>query len=166
MKQNGFGQPPFPVEILARKSWAAYLMTTCGWGVLLVLIGMAVLASRSIGISLIASCFLAIYVYAILLLRSYSLYCDGDGVWVQSGVLPWKKGVYGVKWCDLDAAVYHQGFSSWLLRSYTIQLRHRFTKSAEILLTHMSCGDKAVARINELHLLMLGRVRADADFDG
>lgn len=42
-------------------------------------------------------------------LRAVHLYCGDVGVWVYSGVLPWNKGVAGVKWRNLDEAVYFQG---------------------------------------------------------
>lgn len=53
-------------------------------------------------------------------------------IWVYSGVLPWSKGVAGIKWRDLDEAVYFQGPVSGALRSYCLRIGHRFTKSSEI----------------------------------
>ncbi|MBW8901775.1 MAG: hypothetical protein JF619_27520, partial [Massilia sp.] len=57
--------------------------------------------------------------YRLLELRSVQLYYDEVGVWVVAGILPWKKGVTGVKWRDMDEATFVQGFWSWLTRSYT-----------------------------------------------
>ena len=65
--------------------------------------------------------------YRWLVVRSVMLYYDDVGVWVVSGVLPWNKGVHGVKWRDMDEASYINGFVSWVTRSYTVRIGHRFT---------------------------------------
>jgi hypothetical protein len=83
------------------------------------------------------------------------IYYDDAGVWLYSGVLPWARGVRGVKWRDMDEAVYVQSFRSWLLRSWTIRVGHRFTKGSEILLAHMARGREAVTLINERHQQMI-----------
>ncbi len=88
--------------------------------------------------------------YQFMLLRSVQLYYDDVGVWVYSGILPWKKGVAGVKWRDMDEAIFEQGFWSWVTRSYTIRIGHRFTKSSEIRLTNIA-GKDAVGILNGLH---------------
>ena len=38
-------------------------------------------------------------------------------------------------WRDMDEATFEQGFWSWLTRSYTVRIGHRFTKGSEIRLT-------------------------------
>jgi hypothetical protein len=86
--------------------------------------------------------------YRLLELRSVQLYYDDVGVWVVSGILPWKKGVTGVKWRDMDEATFVQGFWNWLTRSYTVRIGHRFTKSSEIVLTNIARGKDAVTTIN------------------
>jgi hypothetical protein len=57
----------------------------------------------------------------------------------------------GVKWRDVEDAVYFPNFLSWLLKSYTVRIGHRFTKSSEIVLPHIAYGHKAVMHINEFH---------------
>ncbi len=86
--------------------------------------------------------------YRLLMLRSVQLYYDDVGVWVFSGVLPWKKGVTGVKWRDMDEATFVQGFWSWITRSYTVRIGHRFTKASEIVLTNIAGGKDAVGTLN------------------
>lgn len=86
--------------------------------------------------------------YRFLLLRSVQLYYDDIGVWAYSGILPWKKGVTGVKWRDMDEATFEPGFWSWITRSYTIRIRHRFTKSSEIVLTNIANGKAAVGQLS------------------
>jgi hypothetical protein len=86
--------------------------------------------------------------YRLLLLRSVQLYYDDVGVWVHSGILPWKKGISGVKWRDMDEATFVTGFWSWITRSYTIRLGHRYTKSSEIVLTNIARGKDVVATLN------------------
>ena len=98
--------------------------------------------------------------YRFLLLRSVQLYYDDVGVWVFSGVLPWKKGVAGVKWRDMDEATFEQGFWSWITGSYTIRIGHRFTKASEIRLTSIARGKDAVATLNahQQALIREGRI--------
>lgn len=136
---------------LSRKSWTAYV-----WTVLLTLLALAVTMpgtwKHGWAVSLTCGAIIGlIAAYSILSLRSVHLYCDGVGVWVHSGVLPWNKGVVGVKWRDLDDAVYYQGPLSWALRSYRLRIGHRFTKSSEIILTKMWLGHEAVMAINSRH---------------
>ncbi len=83
------------------------------------------------------------------------LYYDEVGVWVYSGVLPWKKGIAGVKWRDMDDASFEQGFWSWVTRSYTIRIGHRFTKSSEIVLSNIGNGKNAVGTLNAQQQLMI-----------
>ena len=93
--------------------------------------------------------------YRFLLVRSVVLYYDDVGVWVAFGVLPWKKGVLGVKWRDMDEATFTQGFWSWATRSYTIRIGHRYTKASEMLLTEIGGGKKAIGIINAKHQAMI-----------
>lgn len=86
--------------------------------------------------------------YRLLLLRSVQLYYDDVGVWVFQGILPWKKGVTGVKWRDMDEATFEQGFWSWMTGSYTIRIGHRFTKSSEIVQSHIGGGKRVVETLN------------------
>ncbi|GGX74549.1 hypothetical protein GJV26_14545 [Massilia dura] len=93
--------------------------------------------------------------YRMLLIRSVQLYYDDVGVWLYSGILPWSRGVRGVKWRDMDEAVYVQSLRSWLSRSWTIRVGHRFTKANTIVLSDMARGREAVTIINERHQQMI-----------
>lgn len=93
--------------------------------------------------------------YRVLVIRSVRLYYDDVGVWLYSGILPWSKGVTGVKWRDMDEATFVQNFWSWASRSYSIRIGHRFTKSSEIILTGMARGKDAVAALNARHQEMI-----------
>lgn len=89
--------------------------------------------------------------YRIASTRSVVLYYDDAGVWVHSGVMPWSRGVHGVKWRDMDEAAYERSFWSWLTRSWTVQVSHRYTRANEILLTHIAGGKNAVMLLNARH---------------
>jgi hypothetical protein len=144
---------------LGGKSWTAYVRPVVTSAVLLlVLVPLASMAAMTAGVVafLVLAAFLA---YQCLLLRSFYLYIDDLGVWVFSGILPWNKGIAGVKWRDLDEAVYVQSMTSWLFKSYTIRIGHRYTKTSEILLDHWVQGDQAVLAINIQHAEL---VRANA----
>lgn len=110
--------------------------------------------ARHIGITvsvLVLLFALATFVYKILFLKSVRLYTDETGVWLYRGILPWSRGYRGVKWRDIEDAMYYTGFFSWMLRSYTVRIGHRFTKKSEIIVSHLAKGNKAVEHINQLH---------------
>lgn len=134
--------------LLCGKSWTAYLGTL----LLALLLFGALLPLSFRWNELAAAAVLAgsalIVGYRVLLIRSYQLYYDDVGVWLSSGILPWSKGVAGVKWRDMDEATFVQNFRSWLFKSYTIRIGHRFTKSSEIVLTSMARGKDAVLALN------------------
>ena len=143
-------------NVVGVKSWLAYL------GVFIlaaVLFGLVLPLTFTYGNEIAAGVVMAVSVlvvgYRFLLLRSVQLYYDDVGVWVFSGILPWKKGVAGVKWRDMDEATFEQGFWSWISRSYTIRIGHRFTKASEIRLTDIAGGKDAVATLNTRHQAMI-----------
>lgn len=158
MEQDNQQVMPAEISSLGGKSWTAYVRVTLIALVLFVISGAAWGVSVMAGV-IVSLPSLAFVVYQVLLIKSYHLYFNDVGVWVFSGVLPWNKGVAGVKWRDLDEAVYVQSMGSWLFKSYSIRIGHRFTKSSEVLLTHWARGHEAVMTINQQHQDM---VRAGA----
>jgi hypothetical protein len=138
-------------HVIGVKSWLAYVgLAVLAALLFLVLLPLAFLWNEiAAGVVLVVSALLVGYRF--LLLRSVQLYYDDVGVWVYSGVLPWKKGVTGVKWRDMDEATFVQGFWSWIARSYTVRIGHRFTKDSEIVLTNIAGGKEAVATLNGHH---------------
>lgn len=134
--------------LLCGKSWTAYIglfiaaLIIFGGLMPLAFLWMppAALVVLALGVLIIG--------YRWLVIRSYRLYYDDVGVWAYSGVLPWKKGVSGVKWRDMDEATFETGFWSWLFKSYSVRIGHRFTKSSEIFLTGMARGKDAVGVLN------------------
>lgn len=133
-----------------RLSWLAYLRP--------VVIGLVVLALGFIlGSAHVAFIFVggalafAVAAYKILVVRSVVLFVDDQGVWVYSGILPWSKGVGGVRWRDVEDASYTPGFIGWALKTYKIRVGHRFTRGNEIVLPWVRQGDRAAAQINALH---------------
>ena len=148
-------------QVIGRKSWLAYF----GVAVLAALLlgGVLPLAflwneTAALGVLLGSG---ALLFYRVALLRSVQLYVDDAGVWVHAGVLPWKKGVTGVKWRDVDEATYAQGFWSWLTRSYMVRVGHRYTRTNEIVLTNIGGGKQAVATINARHQALVRSGLAD-----
>lgn len=139
------------ISSLGGKSWTAYIGLALLSLLILIPIALASWSSSWLLGLIVSSVVLAYIAYQILLTRSYNIYHDDIGIWVYSGILPWDKGVIGVKWRDLDEAVYFQTFWSWLFKSYSIRIGHRFTKSSEIFLTHMHKGDDTAMKINGLH---------------
>lgn len=97
-------------------------------------------------------------VYSVRLTNSVRLFTDENGVWLQTGVFPWEKGLTGVQWRDLGQAGYTQEFFSWALRSYDVRVSHRFTAGAELYLRNVHCGNLAVEHINAVMAQLQGRV--------
>lgn len=93
--------------------------------------------------------------YRFLLVRSVQLYYDDIGVWVVSGILPWTRGVAGVKWRDMMEASYAGGFFAWVTRSYTVHIGHRFDRGSSIVLHQIARGREAVETVNALHQQMI-----------
>lgn len=159
MDQDNSATIPSEINSLGGKAWTAYVrVALVGLALFLIATPFAWSISHIAGIVVVLAS-LALVIYQVLVLKSFHLYFDEAGVWVYSGVLPWNKGVAGVKWRDLDEAVYFQSIGSWLFKSYSIRIGHRFTKSSEILLSHWACGNEAVTEINEQHQAL---VRAGA----
>jgi hypothetical protein len=140
--------------LLCRKAWTAYVGITLFAVVMLFMLRLAFVYSElaAAGVLIVSA---LIVIYRVMVIRSVQLYYDDVGVWLYSGVLPWAKGVQGVKWRDMDEATFVQSFWSWLLRSYTIRIGHRFTKSSEIVLSHMARGKDAVALANARHQALI-----------
>lgn len=90
-------------------------------------------------------------VYQMLYIRSVRLYTDESGVWLSQGVFPWQTGFVGVKWRDVDGALFRKHFISWLCRSYVVQVGHRYTKDNELVVIHVGKGDRFVEHVNQEH---------------
>ncbi len=136
---------------LCKKSWSAYFGTFIR-GLIITALFIGALYWKNtlwIPITVIWLVAMMLIIYRWWLISSFRLYYDDIGVWLYSGILPWRRGVQGVKWRDLDEAVFTNSFNSWLTQSYTIVIRHRFTKESEILVTQMANGKQAVAIINQ-----------------
>lgn len=143
-------------HVVGVKSWIAYLGV---FALAAVLFGVVLPLTFSYGNEIAAAIVLALSAaivgYRFMVLRSVQLYYDDVGVWMFSGVLPWKKGLAGVKWRDMDEATFEQGFWSWITRSYTIRVGHRFTKASEIRLTNIAGGKDAVGTLNAKQQAMI-----------
>lgn len=151
MEQEILAGNPSEVKNLGGKSWTAYI-----WLILLTLIILLPITLASWGSSwllgiIVTALVFAFIAYQVLLTQSYNIYYDDIGIWVYSGILPWSKGVSGVKWRDLDETAYFPTFWSWLFKSYSIRIGHRFTKTSEIFLTHMHMGHDTAMEINGRH---------------
>ena len=141
-------------QTLSNKAWTAYVRPSIIAIVFFSITQFSLFSMQSFSLffSLFFSVISLLYiVYNVLMIRSFELYVNDNGVWLYRGIFPWNKRVSGVKWRDLEGAGYYTGFMSWALKSYTIKISHRFTKGNEILLTHMKLGDKAVFAINSRH---------------
>ena len=154
MEQDNASTPSVHAHVVGTKSWIAY----CGTLVLGALLFFVLLPAAFLWNEIAAGVVLVVSALVVgyrLLLRSVQLYYDDVGVWAFAGVLPWKKGVTGVKWRDMQEATYVPGFWSWITGSYTVRIGHRFTKSGEIVLTNIARGKAAVATLNSYQQALL-----------
>jgi hypothetical protein len=148
MEEDNAAKPSANAHVVGVKSWIAYLGTMLLAALLFFgLLPLAFMWNEiAAGVVFVLSAVLI--GYRLLLLRSVQLYYDDVGVWTYSGLLPWKKGVSGVKWRDMDEATFSPGFWSWVTGSYTVRIGHRFTKENEIVLTNIARGKAAVTTLN------------------
>lgn len=136
-------------EVVGVKSWLAYAnVAALATALLFSGLLLAAFLRKPLAAAVVLVILALLVGYRFLLVRSVKLYCDDAGVWVYSGILPWKKGVTGVKWRDMDEASFVNGFWSWATGSYTVRIGHRFTKESEIVLTNIARGKHVVAAIN------------------
>ncbi len=160
MDQDTASQVPAAAIVVGVKSWVAYFGTLLLAALLFFgLLPLAFMWNEiAAGVVFLGSA--VVIGYRLLLLRSVQLYYDEVGVWAYSGILPWKKGVSGVKWRDMDEATFEPGFWSWVTSSYTVRIGHRFTKANEIVLTNIARGKAAVATLNayQQELLRTNRI--------
>lgn len=133
-----------------RLSWLAYVRPIVMFGIMLCLAFLLGAIHVAVIYAGIAAA-IAVLVYKVLFIRSVVLFMNDEGIWVYSGVLPWSKGVGGVRWRDVEDARYVPGFLGWALRSYTVRVGHRFTRGHEIVLPNVQNGNRAVEQINALH---------------
>ena len=156
--------------LVFRLSWVAYVRET--WAFVIRLIVCAIAASVLSwaldrfaqtqtqawlpALGLLAA--IAWTVYSVMLTSSVRLFTDENGVWMQSGVFPWEKGVTGVQWRDLGQAGFTQGFSGWALGSYDVRVSHRFTAATELYVRNLHRGNLAVEHINGIMARLQGRV--------
>jgi hypothetical protein len=150
MDQENTNATATNVVELGGKSWTAYIWTGI-FTIVLVILASMFLYANIIGGLIVSSVFTIGIVLRICSIRSHRLYMDDIGVWRSSGFLPWTKGTGGVKWRDLDEAVFYKSLFSWMFKSYSIRIGHRFTKDSEVFLDHWNRGDKAVMAINARH---------------
>lgn len=165
--EQGRGGSPF---LVFRLSWVAYVreglaflvrFLLCGGGATLIALGLDRYAHMHTEAWLPVLGFLAAVawtVYSVMLTNSVRLFTDENGVWMQSGIFPWEKGVTGVQWRDLGQAGYTQGFVSWALRSYDVRISHRFTTGSELYLRNVHRGNLAVEHINSVMAQLQGRI--------
>ena len=136
-----FGNNPV---ILAKKSITAYFVPIGIWFIVWV-----IALSISVLLGLLV---LVIGIAIVMQIKSYTLFVDEDGVWVFSGIFPWNKGIYGVKWRDFGEATYFLNSISWMLNSYTIKISNKYKQEDEIVLKDMHNGNIAVSQINEMFM--------------
>lgn len=89
-------------------------------------------------------------IYTVAEIRSVKLFTDESGVWLYKGVFPWQTGFIGAKWADIGSAGYRTGFVSWALRSYRVEVEHRFTLTTELSVRHLKYGNLAAEHINQI----------------
>ena len=148
---NGGGVQEGGVHVVGVKSWLSYAATALIAALLFfVALPFAFRWGDEVAGAVLALSALLV-VFRLASTRSVVLYYDDAGVWVYAGVLPWSRGVVGVKWRDMDEAAYEKSFWSWVTRAWTVSVSHRYTRANVILLTHIAGGKAAAARINARH---------------
>ena len=160
--EDNASSPPASARVVGVKSWLAYSGTLLLAALLFfVALPLTFTYANDIAAGVVFVVSALLVGYRLLQLRSVQLYYDEVGVWVYSGVLPWKKGVTGVKWRDMDEATFVPGFWSWATRSYTVRIGHRYTKGSEIVLTNIARGKAAAETLNAYQQELIRRSEID-----
>jgi len=141
----------FDFKSLGKKSWTAYVKIFFWCTVLLVICVPMVWSFSKLFGAIVLFIVLSVGVYKALVLKSYELHVDEDGVWIYSGVLPWTQGAVGVKWRDLGEVLTSRSFGSWVSKSCSIYLGHRFKESDAVFVEHWDMGQEAAAEIYRRH---------------
>ncbi|WDL74629.1 hypothetical protein IP360_07325 [Helicobacter winghamensis] len=82
-----------------------------------------------------------------LSLRAQYVFMNERGVWFHRGIFPWTKGVNGIIWNDCGGAMFQQGFWSYLLKTYTVFITHKYTESAQIAVSNIYNGKEFCAEV-------------------
>ena len=134
--------------IIGRKSWVTYIgasTKTILYLIIFYLIFYIIDNNTSIDIhrnieigvfSFVVICL----VYRFLILRSYKVRVNEEGIWVHYGIFPWAKGGDGIRFQDVDMAKYFPNFFSWCTNSYKIVVQHKFTNSTDFSVTDIWRG--------------------------
>jgi hypothetical protein len=137
-------------KVIGKKAWPAYLAAVIA-SLLFMLVALFFFFVERWSLGVITFSFaIAFGVLRFYSLKSYQIVVNKEGVWIFSGIFPWTKGYTGVKWGDLDEALFYQSFMGWLTKSYTVLLTHRFTKTTEIKMSETERGDEVVSLINKV----------------
>ncbi len=154
-------------QMVWKKSWVAYVASAVFWLFCFAIfsaIGFAVVyfmdvADRKavmIKVMVVLGVIIFLrFILSILSIKSYRLFCTDEGVVLTYGIFPWTKTVNSIRWRDLDAATYYLSAISWISKSYSVTLRHRYTQEIAVAMVDVANGDKAVTMINELHTEIL-----------
>lgn len=138
-------------ELVYRISWVAYIRPVLTFIIVLMVI-LAFYDARDSVISaatyLLMAVSVSLLVMRLIYLSTMRLVINDDGVYFYRGIFPWTKGMTGTLWRDVADAAYYTGFISWAFNSYGICVRHRFTKTSEIVIPCVREGNKAVMEIN------------------
>lgn len=92
----------------------------------------------------------AVLWYCIAMLRSIRVFADPAGVWKSSGVFPWQKGFYGVRWADIGKAGVNVGFVGWATGCYRVELTNRYTGAVEMTIESVRGGNQLAIEINHV----------------
>jgi hypothetical protein len=138
--------------ILSRKSWVPYIRLLAKY------LAIECIGSIALGLAHFRPAWQVFTVLLNLLLLckvfelfSCQLYYDRQGIWFQSGFLPWDKGLVGIDWVDTQGCLCSVGLRSWLSRSSQIVVNHRFSDRRKLVLNDMTNGRNTCITINALH---------------
>lgn len=85
------------------------------------------------------------FAYQFTLLRVRVLYLDDRGLWMKEGILPWRKGIYGLEWRDFgDVSFHNDGIWNWIFKTGTIAAFNRY-KNGYSLHFHFTQNPNEVA---------------------
>ena len=134
--------------IIGKVSWTRYLRILAIYLFIAYILAL-ILPTKAMGaIATVYIFFFLLFVGHCFSIRSFLVLASDDGVWIQYGIVPWRKGSYFIRWDNLESAYYYTGFINWVTNSYKIILKHKYTNSSNIVAGSIWRGRRVCEIIN------------------
>ena len=137
--------------VVGRKAWDAYIYCFIFyffWILVTIFISTKFKKIDSKYFNYVYLVLVTMFVYKLIVLKSYKIFYNSTGVFFSYGVLPWAKFGDGIRWNDADFASYYPNFLAWICNSYKISVKHKFTNQVDFVVEDVWRGRYVASIIN------------------